>query len=179
MNFKDIVAALRQSPRDPSLPNLVRHLPTFDAQTSVADCLEHLIRERNHIALVHESDGRTIGMITLEDIVEELVGEIHDEFDRMPAHLTQAGPGWIAGGFVSLSHLREVTGIELQGTSEKPVYTLSDWIVERLGHPPHGGDEVATDTCRILVRKVRHVLVQEAYLSKTSTAAASDLPSPT
>jgi putative hemolysin len=176
VNFKDIVAALRLSPSGPSLLTLVRRLPTFAADTSVADCLEQMIRERNHIALVRDVRGRTIGMITLEDIVEELVGEIHDEFDRMPAHLTPVGEGWIAGGFVSLSHLRERTGIELRSLSEKPLYTLSDWIVERLGRPPRGGDEIIDGSCRIVVRKTRHVLVQEAYLNRIddSDAAASD-----
>ena len=174
-NFKDIVAALRLSPRDPSLRNLVRRLRCFDADMSVADCLEHLIRERNHIALVREPGGRTIGMITMEDIVEELVGEIHDEFDRIPAHLTPAGQGWIAGGFVSLSHLRDTTGIELRPLSEKPIYTLSDWIVERLGRPPRGADEIQGDSCRIVVRKTRHVLVQEAYLRRIEDTGAASL----
>jgi putative hemolysin len=163
-NFKDVVAALRVSPRDPSLRNLVRQIRSFDADMSVADCLEHLIRDRNHIALVREKNGTIIGMITLEDIVEELVGEIHDEFDRMPAHLTQVGQGWIAGGFLSLNQLRDTAGIDLKPVSEKPIYTLNDWIVERLGRPPRGGDEIDADSCRIVVRKTRHVLVQEAYL---------------
>jgi putative hemolysin len=104
-------------------------------------------------------------MITLEDVVEELVGEIYDEFDRLPAHLTPAGNGWIVGGFVSLDKLLETTGIELRRLSEKPVYTLNDWIVERLDHP-RGGDDVKADGCRVLVRKTRHVHVHEAYVER-------------
>ncbi|MEZ6101740.1 MAG: hemolysin family protein [Pirellulaceae bacterium] len=170
VNFKDIVAALRLAPRSPSLRKLIRHIRVFDETTSVADCLECLMRERSHISLVQAADGTTVGMITLEDIVEELVGEIYDEFDRMPAHLTEAGDGWIAGGFVPLTQLREHTGIDLTPLSEKPIYTLNDWIVERLGRPPHGGDEIHTKQFNILVRKTRHVLVQEAYLSQNAPA---------
>lgn len=165
VNFKDIVAALRLAPRDPSLRNIVRRLRSFDAETSVADALEQLMRERNHIALVTDQ-GKVVGMVTLEDIVEELVGEIHDEFDRLPAHLVPAGQGWIAGGFVPLSQLRDTTGIDLPPLSEKPIHTLNDWIIERLGEPPRGGEEIQTDACRILVRKVRRTLVQEAFLSQ-------------
>ncbi|MBW3599624.1 MAG: hemolysin family protein [Planctomycetes bacterium] len=172
LNFKDVVAALRLAPRDPSLRNIVRRLRSFDAEASVADCLESLMRERNHIAVVKDGE-RIVGMVTLEDIVEELVGEIHDEFDRLPAHLVPAGPGWIAGGFVSLQQLRETAEIELPPISDKPIHTLNDWIVERLGQPPHGGEEIRADGCRILVRKVRRLLVQEAYLSRDEAQAAS------
>jgi putative hemolysin len=166
VNFKDIVAALRISPNEPTLLDLVRRLPSYDAEMSVADCLEDLIREHNHIALVRDAKGRNVGMITLEDIVEELVGEIYDEFDRLPTFLTPVGRGWIAGGFVSLNHLREVTGIDLRALSEKPVYTLNDWVVERLERPPRGGDEIIEPSFRILVRKTRQILVQEAYLER-------------
>jgi putative hemolysin len=165
VNFKDIIAALRLSPQSPSLRHLVRQLLRFRAETSVADCLEQLIHARNHIALICSSEGEVLGMVTLEDIVEELVGEIHDELVRLPDHLQPAGPGWIAGGFVSLKRLRESAGIELKSQDEKPIYTLNDWIVQRLGRPPRGGDEVNGDGYRVLVRKTRHVLVQEAYLS--------------
>jgi putative hemolysin len=167
VNFKDIVAALRIAPRDPSLRNIARRLRYFDADMSVADCLEHLMREHNHIGLVRDKTGQVVGLITLEDVVEELVGEIHDEFDRLPAHLTPVGKAWIAGGFVSLGELRETAGIDLPPTSDKPVHTLNDWIIERLGHPPHGGEELQFDSCRILVRKVRRTMVQEALVSKT------------
>lgn len=174
VNFKDIVAALRLSPHAPSLRSLMRRIESFGEEVSVADCLENLMRNRNHIALVRDKAGRIVGMVTLEDIVEELVGEIHDEFDRMPAYLTPLGEGWIAGGFVSLNQLREQTGIDLQPLNEKPIYTLNDWIVERLGRPPRGGDVIQTENCRVLVRKTRHILVQEAFISPIQPPNASD-----
>jgi putative hemolysin len=173
VNFKDIVATLRLAPHDSSFRSLIRNLCSFDAESSVADCLERLMKDHSHIGLVRERGGKIIGMITLEDILEELVGEIHDEFDRMPSHLTRAGEGWIAGGFVSLTQIRQVTGIDLPAVSDKPVYTLNDWIVESLGHPPHGGDIVTSDSCRIVVRKTRKVLVQEAYLARIEAVAAA------
>jgi putative hemolysin len=169
VNFKDIVVALRLSDKKPTLADLVRRLPSYDVDTPVADCLEHLIRERNHIALVRDTNQRVVGLVTLEDIIEELVGEIHDEYDRIPAHLTPVGQGWISGGFVSLLQLQNVTGIKLPSLGEKPIYTVSDWIVQRLGRPPQGGDELMEDGFRIVVRKTRHIFVQEAFVTRTVT----------
>jgi putative hemolysin len=165
VNFKDIVANLRFMPHSSSFRKLIRSLGSFDSETSVSECLERLIRERSHIALVKDRSGRIVGMITLEDIIEELVGEIHDEFDRIPTHLNKAGDGWIAGGFVSLNQLREVAGIDLKAVGEKPLYTLNDWVIESLGRPPQGGDSIKTDSCQIIVRKTRNVMVLEAYLA--------------
>lgn len=165
VNFKDIVANLRFAPHSSSFRKLIRSLGSFDAETPISDCLERLIRERSHIALVKDSNGWIIGMITLEDIIEELVGEIHDEFDRIPTHLNKAGDGWIAGGFVSLNQLRDVAGIDLKPIGDKPLYTLNDWVFESLGRPPKGGDLIKTDRCQIMVRKTRNVMVLEAYLS--------------
>jgi putative hemolysin len=171
VNFKDIVTALRVAPTNPSLRSLVRRLRSFDGEMPLSDCLEHLMRERTHIALVTENKGIVVGLITLEDIIEELVGEIYDEYDKLPSHLVPIGRGWIAGGFVSLSRLKETTGLQLKPLSEKPVYTINDWIVERLEHPPKGGDELADDNCRVVVRKTRHIHVHEAYVEAIESAS--------
>ena len=165
VNFKDLVANLRFSPHTSSFRKLIRSFGSFDSETPVSECLERLIRERSHIALVKDSTGLITGMVTLEDIIEELVGEIHDEFDRIPTHLNKAGDGWIAGGFVSLHQLREVAGMDLKAIGDKPLYTLNDWVFESLGRPPKGGDTIKTDSCQIIVRKTRNVMVLEAYLS--------------
>jgi putative hemolysin len=165
VNFKDIVANLRSAPQSSSFRKLIRSLGSFDVDTPVSECLERLIRERSHIALVNDRGGATVGMITLEDIIEELIGEIHDEFDRIPTHLNRAGDGWIAGGFVSLKRLRDEAGIDLEPIGDKPLYTLNDWVVESLDRPPKGGESIKSGNCHIIVRKTRNVMVQEAYLS--------------
>lgn len=162
-NMKDIAVARRQQPPPQALRELMRPIRTFEAEMSVARCLEQLMRERQHIALVRER-GRIVGLVTLEDIIEEIIGEIHDEHDRLPSHLRRWGNGWLAGGFVSLTQLRREAGIELPALNEKPVLTLNDWIQEYLGRPPTAGDTVDIDTCLVIVRRARQVLVHEAYL---------------
>ncbi|MCA9258878.1 MAG: HlyC/CorC family transporter [Planctomycetales bacterium] len=166
VNIKDIVSTIQQGAASAALDSLVRPLPRFRDDATTSDCLEQMIRERRHMALVHDAGEKVVGLVTLEDIVEELVGEIYDEFDRTPSHLTRLGRGWSAGGFVSLEQLREVVGVDLSALSDEPLATLSEWIEDRLGRPPRNGDEIREATFHLVVRKVRHTLVQDAFLVK-------------
>lgn len=165
VNVKDIIATLHLSPREPTLHAIVRAMPTFREDQSLAECLERLMREHTHIALVRDEAGRVAGMISLEDIIEELVGEIEDEYDRLPTNLVRSGVAWISGGGVSLERLKSVAGIDLSVDQVPGPSTLSDWVSHRLGREVRGGDVVAHGPVRIVVRKVRRNKVQEAQIS--------------
>ena len=166
VNFKDIVAQLRLSPHEPSLRGILRPLTSLADSLPIASCLERMIREHTHIALVRESSEKVLGMITLEDIIEELVGEIHDEYDRLPAHVLASGSAWVVGGGTTIPALQELTGINL--TADLPradVRTLSEWVAGHLGRPVRGGDLIQRNRLRVLVRKVRRQQVLEAQIT--------------
>jgi putative hemolysin len=166
VNVKDIIAMINLSPDEPSLRGSVRPLPSFDMNTPIADCLEQLMHQHTHIALVRDAGGRVVGMISLEDIIEELVGEIEDEYDRLPAHVVASGSSWVAGGGISLERLQAATGIDLGADAPAPgTETLSSWVVGHLGREVRGGDVVARPSVRVLVRKVRRKKVQEAQIA--------------
>jgi putative hemolysin len=167
-NFKDIVACLHISPERPALRAVIRRLPRLNAEMSVAECLEKLIREYAHIALVTEPDGKVVGMITMEDVLEELVGEIGDEYDRLPSHLIPVGDGWIVGGNTTLQPIRDVAGIQLPAADGEDLSTVNQWVQHRLGRAARGGDQISVGSLRILVRKVRRQSVQEAQLLPTT-----------
>lgn len=165
VNFKDLVALLHLSPHDPSLRAVVRPLLSLDAALPLTTCLEQLIRERTHIALVRDAAGQVVGMITLEDILEELVGDIEDEYGRLPTHLVASGTAWVAGGGVPLARLREATQLDLAADPPpQPAERLADWIAGHLGRAPRGGDRLERGGLRVLVRKVRRRQVLEAQL---------------
>ncbi len=165
VNFKDIVATLRLTTEKTSLRGILRPLVDFEAQATVAACLERLIHGHNHIAVVRGEHNGVLGIVTLEDILEELVGEIHDEYDRLPGYIVPAGSGWVAGGSLSLDELKTTCLRELPWSEVgPPPQTLSDWVVRRQERPPRAGDVLVAGGLRILVRKVRRQAVFEAFI---------------
>jgi putative hemolysin len=165
VNFKDIVSSLRLSRNEPTLRGILRPIISVQADVTIAVCMERMIHEHQHIAIIRGPDGTVLGMITLEDILEELIGEIHDEFDRLPGHITPSGKDWVAGGGTTLTHLREVTGLQLTAPdAQRPPTTLNEWMLYKLGRPARGGDIIEEDGATYLVRKVRRNLIQEAHI---------------
>lgn len=167
VNFKDIVSELRLSPDMPSLRGIVRSLHYLDADLTLSAGLESMIREHTHIALVRDKAKLVVGMLTLEDIMEELVGDILDEFDRAPTHFAYSGSGWVAGGGVPLERLEQAAGVKFERTAvPAEVRNINDLIRHIVGRPVRGGDIVRSSGLRFLVRKVRRQHVMETQVTR-------------
>jgi putative hemolysin len=167
VNFKDIVSALRLSPQNPSLRAILRPIPSYTDATIISTCLERMIHEHSHIALVRDKENNVLGMITLEDIVEELLGEIEDEHQKLPTHCVGYEDVWVVGGGVDLARLKEQTEIDLSRDLPEPhVRKVSEWITGHLGHGAVGGEEIERSGVRVLVRKVKLQQVLEAQITR-------------
>ena len=87
VNFKDIVSALQLNPTDPSLKGISRPVIYIEMNETVSALLNRLIKSFQHIAIVRDSLGRTGGLVTLEDVIESIVGDISDEYDLLPEYV--------------------------------------------------------------------------------------------
>ncbi len=168
-NFKDIVAVLRLSPTDPSLRGITRPILSFAATEPIAQCLETLLRNNAHIALVRAAGGAVVGLVTLEDVIEELLGDIGDEYDKLPGHVVAAGPSWVVGGGATLDAIKTATGLELPTSESAPPVVLADWLAAQLGRAPHGGDVLVRGGVRVAVRKVRRNRLLEAQIARAES----------
>jgi putative hemolysin len=166
VTFKDIVTVMRFNPQQPSLKGILREIPKLEETLVISAALEKLLRERTHIALVVDSQGAITGMITLEDIMEELLGDIQDEYDLLPLHVLRSGDGWLSGGGASIQRLRSVTGLDFP--TEDAAQNLNHWMQGQLGHLPLGGDVVRVGNVKIVVRKVRRQRVLEAFIHRVN-----------
>jgi putative hemolysin len=165
VNFKDIVTALKINPDDPTIHGILRPIDRLPDTTTLADALDHMTRRKEHIAIVSGAGGAVAGMVTLEDIIEDLVGDIEDEYDRLPTHIAQIPSGWIMGGGVAMSLVMSTVGIPWTDTAGAKALTLADWCDVHQDEQLVGGEHLITGGLSIHVRKVRRRRLQEAIVA--------------
>jgi len=164
VNFKDIMMALKLNPADPTIKGIIRPIKTVTEDTPIAQVLEQMIQEKLHIAMVNTKEQITAGMITLEDIIEELVGEIEDEFDRLPIYIHPYGAGWIMGGGVPMTTVMQTVGLNTL-TETESIWRLADWFERKIREPLKGGDVIEANGLNVTVRKLRRKKVGEAIVT--------------
>jgi magnesium and cobalt exporter, CNNM family len=164
VTFKDMVLLAKTHPGNPVIREIVRPLVSLAAEMTLSDALRRMTAEHQHLALVRGEMGRVVGMITQEDIFEELVGDIQDEFDRLPRHISPAGHQLVVGGGVQLGVLRDALKRPDIGGQMAPNTTLNDWLNHGRSEPLKGGDMVVIDRIWAQVRKVRRRRITEALL---------------
>ena len=103
ITFKDLVTALKMHAATPTVRGIARPIKRIDSTSTSSQVLEQMMREKLHIALVESNDHRILGLITMEDIIEELVGDIEDEADSLPSHMHPTSGGWLMGGGVPMN----------------------------------------------------------------------------
>ncbi len=164
VNFKDIMAALKINPEDPTIKGIIRPLPKFADNTPISKVLERMIQEKLHIGLVEDAQANIVGMITQEDIIEELVGDIEDEFDRLPHHILSYGNQWLIGGAVAMSSVAKTLGVDWP---EDKNLKLADWCQKQVPSAFKGGEVITSHGLQITVRKLRRNKISEAFVTKS------------
>src|SRR5215211_1538529 len=126
---------------DTSIEPAIREVPIFPETKPLDDLLAELQRQRSSIAVVSDAYGRTVGIVTVEDILEEVVGEIEDETDPRAASVRKLTDGdWYVRGHVSLGDLEDV-GIRLPVSSDA-FNSIGGYVFSELGRLPKRGDRI-------------------------------------
>ena len=158
VNVKDILHALLEGD-DTDLARLARPLERVSESTLLDELLRDLRPERQHVALVVDEHGTTIGLVTLEDIIEEIVGEIEDEFDPRSADLiTRDGAVAHVDGVAPLHVVAHELGIHISDPHEA---TIGGHVLELLGRLPDPGELVELNGHRAKVTRVEKGRIME------------------
>jgi putative hemolysin len=163
ITFKDLVVALKMEAASATVKAIVRSLKRFKDTASIADVLEIMIRDKIHIALIESADGGVLGLVTLEDIMEELVGYVESEFDRLPTHVHQTESGWIMGGGVSMEAVISATGFKMAALTD-PTKILAQWCEDALGRSVEKGETVRSGGLCVNIRKIRRHRPYECFV---------------
>ena len=141
----------------------VIELPNFIPDTmSVGKLLKAFRKQEHPVAIVVDEYGGTQGMVTLEDILEEIIGEIEDEFDTREIMIQKLAPGhWLINGKARLELVNAQCGLQLQSAGSE---TIAGWMLTHLGSLPRDGEAVTAGNVRVVATKVVKNRVRELML---------------
>ena len=147
---KDLMFKLRETPEDPDWKTLATPLLVIPASAQLERVLRTFQEQRRHLALVVDEYGGTQGIITLEDVLEEIVGEIEDETDRVDQSIIRRADGkLVCRGMAETRKLFEILGIE----ADSEMVTVAGFVAHLVGRVPRIGDSVEWHGVRFTVTR--------------------------
>ena len=177
---KDLLPYLVGDDRPPSIRGLVR-TPLFVPESMLVDeLLQSLQRRRVHIAIVLDEHGGTAGLVSIEDLIEEIVGEIQDEYDEEEPMIVPLGEHEARiDGRADVDDLLEHFDTTLEGDDQEEFDTVGGLVYHYIGGVPKVGDTVAVGGLRLTVeatdgRRVRTVHVARVAASETEAESGDD-----
>lgn len=164
VHIKDLYVMRNKARNGADLRRTAKKLIYVPETARLERVLRLFLEQKIHFAIVVDEYGGTVGMVTLENILEELVGQIQDEFDQEKPLAVQRGSNvWEIDGIFPLHELSDLVGQPLQ---EEGVTTTSGFVTQRLGGFPKPGDRVTIARCELLVEEVDGPRVTRLRLTK-------------
>ena len=151
LHVRDLMVPAAKA-RGMRVADVVREVKMLPGSKRVLPAMSEMRREGHHMAIVVDEYGGTAGIVTLEDLIEEVIGDIRDEYDvGEDDPLRFRGGDVEADGLLNLDEVRTVTGVSLP---EGPYETLAGYVMACLGHVPKVGEAVEVDNHRLEVSEL-------------------------
>jgi CBS domain containing-hemolysin-like protein len=169
---KDLLHAMQNGRKRASIRDLLRPA-YFVPDTKKADTLlTEMQAQRIHLAIVVDEYGGVVGLVTLEDIIEEIIGEIQDEYDLSEEELVQQdGDDYLVLGRIALDDFNEVMDSNVPKVEAD---TLSGFLYDQFGRVPQEGESIQTDELfltieQVIGRRIRRVRARKLPLIQKET----------
>ncbi len=165
VNFKEMIYRARTNPEDPSLRGIIRPVRFVHPETLSVELLKAFVEEHVHMAIVQSAEGKALGLVTMEDLVEELVGELEDEFDRLPrmCHALSGGT-WMVGGGYPVGKLQQTMGLSLPDAEG----STSSWLIRQLGRLPTRNETFEVNDLEFMIRRTRRGKIFEVAVKRAN-----------
>lgn len=169
---KDLLGIWREGRREVSLIDHLRDAYFIPEAKKVDELLAELQAKRIHMAIVVDEYGGVAGIVTLEDIVEEIVGEIRDEYDQAEELLYQvvSEDEYLFQGRIDLDDFNDIMGTELPNSEAD---TLSGLIYSRIGRVPTAGDNVLIKDLQLTVEQITGQRIRKVRALKLDSSSAN------
>ena len=150
---KDVLRLLNEGRGDKPLAEILREPPVLPESMRAADALREMRRRASHMAIVIDEYGGTAGLVTLEDLLEEIVGEIADEYDREEPNVEPLPDGgYRVNARLGIDEVNDLLGVELPDTEWD---TIGGLLFNLIGRVPTEGQEVEVQGLRLRAERVQ------------------------
>jgi len=171
VHIKDLYAMRIKARTGADLLPVARKLVYVPETARLEKLLQLLLERKLHLAIVVDEYGGTVGLATLEDILEELVGQIQDEFDQeKPLFVRASDTAWEVSGALPLHELEDFIGESLHAEG---ISTTSGWVTHRLGGFPRAGDTLSVGNCELRVEELAGTRVARLRITKRAAAESA------
>jgi CBS domain containing-hemolysin-like protein len=169
---KDLLRAVVDDVEPDDWAALMRPAAFIPATKTIDQQLRDFKAQRTHIAVVIDEFGGTAGIVTIEDVLEEIVGEIRDEYDVEEPPVVQDGDArfWVAGR-LSLSDLSEVLNHDFE---RDDLTTVGGLVYDAFGRVPRAGESTTLDAFKVVVERVRRRRIERVFFERQRAAGVDD-----
>jgi CBS domain containing-hemolysin-like protein len=170
IHIKELVPMMRDP--QPDLLRIRRDVLNVPEMMQLEKLLNMFLTKHAHLAVVVDEYGGTVGMVTLENVLEELVGDIQDEFDTEKAEFREINENeFTVEGAVGLYELQDMADLTLESAD---VSTLGGYVTHLLGHLPQQGEQVRIEDYLVTITKTDGRRVEELHFRKVAEAAPAE-----
>jgi CBS domain containing-hemolysin-like protein len=171
VNVRDLMGIPPEEQSKVTLRSLVRPVNFVPETKSIRDLLKELQQTITQMAIVINEYGSVSGVVTVEDMVEEIVGEIRDEVEPHARDISkETDSTWIVAGNTELTQVSQQLHIEIEGGDYS---TVAGLLLARLGHVPKSGEKVALEGLVLEVLEASHRTVIKVRLHLTKASASA------
>ena len=172
IHIKELMPMMRD-PR-PDLLRIKRELIPVPEMMSLEKLLTMFLTKHAHLAIVVDEYGGTVGMVTLENVLEEIVGDIQDEFDTEKAEFRKINENeFSVDGSLGLYELSDLAGLELESAD---VSTIGGYVTHLLGHLPKQGEQVRIENYLVTISQTDGRRVGQLHFRKLDASESTTAP---